>query len=97
MNSIHYFQHALSYQLTKPGLLSPPIFLALCLLSFESFSAGPLAIETLLERSYLDDYHSNVVFGYRIVTETETYGARYTGNQLRCTNCHLNAGRKPDA
>ncbi|MCU7871457.1 MAG: c-type cytochrome [Candidatus Thiodiazotropha sp. (ex Lucinoma borealis)] len=97
MNSIHYFQHALSYQLTKPGLLSPPLILALCLLSFESFSAGPLAIETLLERSYLDDYHSNVVFGYRIVTETETYGARYTGNQLRCTNCHLNAGRKPDA
>lgn len=84
-------------QLTKPGLLFTPLILALCLLSFDSFSAGPPTIETLLERSYLDDYHSNVVFGYRIVTETETYGARYSGNHLRCTNCHLNAGRKPDA
>lgn len=55
------------------------------------------SIEALLERSYLDDYNSNVVFGYRIVTETEKYGARYSGNRLRCTNCHLDAGRRADA
>lgn len=57
-------------------------------------SADPPSIETLLKRSYLDDYYSNVVYGYRIVTETEKYGARYVGNSLRCTNCHLDAGRR---
>lgn len=59
--------------------------------------AQPPTVETLLQRSYLDDYLSNVVYGYRIITETEKYGARYRGNSLRCTNCHLDAGRKPDA
>ncbi|MES9992636.1 MAG: c-type cytochrome [Candidatus Thiodiazotropha sp.] len=60
--------------------------------------ADPLiSIDDLLQRSYLDDYHSNVVYGYRIVTETERFGGRYSGNRLRCSNCHLNAGRKPDA
>ncbi len=56
-----------------------------------------LPIETLLQRSYLDDYYSNVVYGYRIISETEKYGARYTGNRMRCTNCHLDAGRKQNA
>jgi thiosulfate dehydrogenase len=59
--------------------------------------AQPPSLETLLQSSYLDDYYSNVVFGYRIISETEKYGARYRGNQLRCTNCHINAGRKSDA
>lgn len=59
--------------------------------------AAQLPVEALLQRSYLDDYYSNVVYGYRIVTETEHYGARYTGNRLRCTNCHLDAGRRQDA
>ncbi|MCG7894930.1 MAG: c-type cytochrome [Candidatus Thiodiazotropha taylori] len=71
----------------------------LLLLLLPLSTAGPvqseqLPIENLLQRSYLDDYYSNVVYGYRIVTETEKYGARYTGNSLRCSNCHLNAGRK---
>ncbi len=59
--------------------------------------AQPPDIEVLLQRSYLDDYFSNVVFGYRIITETEKYGARYRGNHLRCSNCHLDAGRRADA
>jgi thiosulfate dehydrogenase len=59
--------------------------------------AQPPSLGTLLQSSYLDDYYSNVVFGYRIVSETDIYGARYSGNQLRCTNCHLDAGRKADA
>ncbi len=69
----------------------------LALLWVAAAQAQPPAIETLLQRSYLDDYFSNVVFGYRIVTETEKYGARYRGNHLRCSNCHLDAGRKADA
>jgi thiosulfate dehydrogenase len=54
-------------------------------------------IESLLKRDYLDDYYTNVVYGYRIITETEKYGARYTGNRLRCTHCHLDAGRRKHA
>jgi thiosulfate dehydrogenase len=55
------------------------------------------SIETLLQSNYLDDYYSNVVFGYRIISETDIYGARYSGNKLKCTNCHLDAGRKTGA
>jgi thiosulfate dehydrogenase len=54
-------------------------------------------IDELKERDFLDDYESNIVFGYNIVMETERYAARYVGNNLRCTNCHLNGGTKPDA
>lgn len=68
-----------------------------CLLFAGSVSAQPPSLETLLQSSYLDDYYSNVIFGYQIVSETDLYGARYSGNTLRCTNCHLNAGRKKDA
>lgn len=69
----------------------------LVVLSAGVTAAEPIPVETLLDRSYLDDYYSNVVYGYRIITQTEKYGARYTGNRLRCTNCHLDAGRKADA
>jgi thiosulfate dehydrogenase len=65
--------------------------------SFQVGAADQLPIESLLEHSYLDDYYSNVIYGYRIVTETEKYGARYTGNRLRCSNCHLDAGRREQA
>jgi thiosulfate dehydrogenase len=59
-------------------------------------SAARPTIEELQARSYLDDYESNIVFGYNIVMQTERYAARYVGNRLRCTNCHLNGGTKPD-
>ncbi len=54
-------------------------------------------IEELKARSYLDDYESNVVYGYNIVMDTGRYAARYAGNRLRCSNCHLNGGTTPDA
>lgn len=53
-------------------------------------------LQELMRRDFLDDYESNVVYGYRIVTETERYASRYSGNRLRCTNCHLNGGTQPD-
>lgn len=53
-------------------------------------------IEELKARRFLDDYESNVVFGYNIVMETERYARRYTGNRLRCTSCHLKGGTQPD-
>ena len=54
-------------------------------------------IEELKERPYLDDYYSNVVFGYNIVSDTPKYAGQYTGNKLSCKNCHLNNGTKKDA
>ncbi|MCU7922250.1 MAG: c-type cytochrome [Candidatus Thiodiazotropha sp. (ex Dulcina madagascariensis)] len=97
MNNLYILLNALGYRLINPGLSLTASLASLCLLSIAPVAAEPLAVEALLKRGYLDDYHSNVVFGYRIVTETEKYGARYTGNRLRCSNCHLNAGRQPDA
>jgi len=54
-------------------------------------NAGP-TIEELKARGFLDDYESNIVYGYNIVMQTDRYAARYVGNELRCTNCHLNGG-----
>ena len=54
-------------------------------------------IEELKKRSFLDDYYSNVVFGYNIVMDTPKYAGRYLGNDLSCKNCHLNGGTKADA
>ena len=76
----------------RRGLL---IFSLALICSFTA-SARP-TIEELKARSFLDDYESNIVYGYNIVMETERYGARYTGNRLRCTNCHLQGGTQPDA
>jgi thiosulfate dehydrogenase len=54
-------------------------------------------IEELKARTTLDDYESNVVYGYNIVMDTGRYAARYAGNRLRCSNCHLKGGTTPDA
>lgn len=55
------------------------------------------SIEQLLNEPFLDDYYSNVVYGYEIVTDSQHYASRYVGNGLNCTNCHLQAGTQPDA
>ncbi len=55
------------------------------------------SIEELQKRQFLDDYYSNVVFGYKVVTETPKYAKRYVGNSLKCSSCHLNAGTTKDA
>lgn len=52
-------------------------------------------ITTLKNRSQLDDYYSNVVLGYNIVNDTQTYARRFVGNKLNCTNCHREAGTLP--
>ncbi|MCG6861973.1 MAG: c-type cytochrome [Chromatiaceae bacterium] len=38
-----------------------------------------------------------IELGRLIFTETQTYAARYVGNGLNCSNCHLNEGRKPNS
>jgi thiosulfate dehydrogenase len=58
---------------------------------------GQPSIEQLLNEPFLDDYYSNVVYGYKIVTDTQNIASRYVGNSLNCSNCHLQAGTKKDA
>ncbi len=55
------------------------------------------SIDELKARGVLDDYESNVVFGYNIVMDTPRYAPRCSGNRLSCTNCHLAGGTAPDA
>jgi len=54
-------------------------------------------IEQLLQEPFLDDYYSNVVYGYEIITDTQKNASRYVGNSLQCSNCHLQAGTQADA
>lgn len=70
---------------------------ALLLTSPLSAQQSQPTIEQLLQQPFLDDYYSNVVHGYRIVTDTQSYASRYAGNRLNCSNCHLEAGTKADA
>jgi thiosulfate dehydrogenase len=44
-----------------------------------------------------DKYGDEVRLGRLIVTNTPRYAARYSGNGLSCSNCHLDAGRRPNA
>lgn len=44
-----------------------------------------------------DKYGDDVRLGKKIFTETYKYGRRYVGNDLSCANCHLQAGRQPNA
>ena len=44
-----------------------------------------------------DKYGDDVRLGRKIFTETYKYGRRYAGNDLTCANCHLEAGRRPNA
>ncbi len=37
---------------------------------------------------------NRIRLGYRIFTETPQAAARFTGNGLSCSNCHLNAGQR---
>lgn len=65
--------------------------------------AVPVAAQTrptiaqLKARAVLDDYESNVVFGYNIVMETRKYAGRYAGSALSCTSCHLQGGTRREA
>lgn len=44
-----------------------------------------------------DKYGDEVRLGKKIFTETWSYARRYAGNDLTCSNCHLDAGRKANA
>ncbi|MBI1395253.1 MAG: c-type cytochrome [Betaproteobacteria bacterium] len=73
------------------------VLCALVVLGVSVAAAARPTIEELKSRKVLDDYEANVVYGYNIVTDTSRYAARYVGNRLQCSNCHLQAGTKPHA
>ncbi len=50
-----------------------------------------------LEDAPQDKYGDEVRLGYKIFTQTLKYAPRYSGRGLTCGNCHLDAGRKPNA
>lgn len=72
------------------------LFVFSTLTTVQAQQAQP-SIEQLLQEPFLDDYYSNVVYGYEIVTDTQHFASRYVGNSLNCTNCHLMAGTQADA
>ncbi len=43
-----------------------------------------------------DQRGEQIRLGYEMVVNTQTYGKRYVGNVLNCTNCHLDAGLNPN-
>jgi len=71
------------------------VILGVLLISLSTVHARP-TIEELKARAVLDDYESNIVFGYNIVMETPRYAGRYTGSTLSCTSCHLKGGTQPN-
>lgn len=70
--------------------------LALLLIILIASPINSMAVEIsdLQKRPYLDDYLNNVVLGHKIINNTKKYAYRYSGNQLNCSNCHLNSGKK---
>jgi mono/diheme cytochrome c family protein len=42
-----------------------------------------------------DKYGEMIRLGYKLFTQTPLYAKRYVGNELSCTNCHMDAGRRP--
>ena len=44
-----------------------------------------------------DGFGSMIKLGEAIFTDTGTYAGAFVGNSLKCSNCHLDAGRLPDS
>lgn len=72
------------------------MFAVLALLAWPPAAPAKPTIEELKARAVLDDYESNVVYGYDIVMNTNKHAPRYAGNALSCTSCHLKGGTQPN-
>lgn len=44
-----------------------------------------------------DKYGDDVRLGYKIFTQTYNYARRYSGNEMSCSSCHLDSGRKANS
>jgi thiosulfate dehydrogenase len=77
----------------RPGLA---LLCALAVLACAGAVCARPTIEELKARAVLDDFETNVLYGYNIVMDTRKYAPRYAGVRLSCTNCHLKAGTQPE-
>ncbi|MBF0144574.1 MAG: c-type cytochrome [Magnetococcales bacterium] len=84
-------------KLARHLILSIMFSVAFWILAPAAWPGSLEEVESLAKRPFLDDYLSNVLFGYRLVTDTTKLAARYVGNRLRCSNCHLDAGTRAGA
>ena len=79
---------------TMSGAGAPPLILA---------DAGLSQARALVKDPHRDPLPSDqelanqVKLGYQIMVDTPGQAGKYTGNELSCTNCHLNAGQKDKA
>jgi len=74
--------------------------LALCLPAPPAGATGdaPAAFQPPPESAIPDNEFGKVVReGMRIFTDTPNAASAFVGNRLTCANCHLDAGRRPDA
>jgi len=74
---------------------------ALALAALLSLTAGAcqprVYVPPSLEAIPNDARGAQIRYGYQLVTDTREYAGAYVGNALNCSNCHLDAGRKPHA
>jgi thiosulfate dehydrogenase len=59
--------------------------------------AVPRFVPRLAANAPADAYGDAVRLGERLMTDTRALAPRYAGNDLVCSNCHLDAGRKAGA
>lgn len=71
--------------------------LALAALAAAARADVPASRSPSLDTLPQDKYGALVRQGHLIFTQTATHARRYVGNGLSCSNCHLDAGRKPNA
>lgn len=74
-----------------------------CAVAVFMFTASTLAIESTEKPLAFvpppdsaiadDEFGSMIKLGEAIFTDTRTHAGAFVGNSLRCSNCHLNAGR----
>lgn len=65
----------------------------------ENSAASPASTFTPPAESSMpmDDFGRSVKLGEQIFTRTQEFAGKYVGNSLNCANCHMDAGRKPNA
>lgn len=73
-----------------------PLAMAAAVPTAVSARTGPAGFQPPPESKFPDGEYGKVVrLGEQVFTNTGKFAARYVGNDLSCSNCHLDAGRKP--
>ncbi len=76
--------------MVEPGLTQPGVLVDVPVANPTGYHLPPDITDIPL-----DKYGDQVRYGRNIFINTPDYAARYVGNRLSCSNCHLGEGRKP--